>query len=85
MGKSCCPPGVSEITMMNIGGNTVGMIAVGRIFQKLYKAGKKPEDITEEEILSEFSTCNYIPPEAHNEYGEALMKEFKKYCDKMAK
>lgn len=81
MGKSCCPSGASDVTMMNISGIKVGMIAVGKIFQRLFESGKKPEDIQKEEILSVFSIYNYIPPEAYNEYGEALMKEFNKYCD----
>lgn len=39
MGKSCCPSGASDVTMMNISGIKVGMI-VGKIFQILYESGK---------------------------------------------
>ncbi len=79
MGKTCCPSGAAKVTMVNVGGIKVGMIAVGEVFQKLYEAGKKPEDIKKEELLSEFSVYNYIPSEARNEYAEALMNELKKW------
>lgn len=85
MGRSCCPSDVSDVTMMNIGGIKIGMIAVSKIFQKLYKLGIKPEDIKKEELISEFSIYNYIPQEAYNEYAEVLMEEFRKYCIKIAK
>ncbi|TRZ92526.1 MAG: hypothetical protein D4R88_00190 [Methanosarcinales archaeon] len=71
--------------MVNVGGVKVGLTAVGEIFQKLYESGKKPEDIKKEDLLSEFSIYNYIPSEAQNEYAEALMNEFKKYCKEMVK
>lgn len=77
MGKTCCPSG----TMINVGGIKVGLVALDDIFKKLYEAGKKPEDIKRDELLSEFSICNYIPSEAENEYAEALMEEYKKYYD----
>lgn len=41
MGKSCCPSGAPEVTMVNVGGIKIGMIAVGKIFQILYESGKK--------------------------------------------
>jgi len=85
MGKSCCPSGAPKPTMVNVGGVKVGLTAVGEIFQKLYESGKKPEDIKKEDLLSEFSIYNYIPSEAQNEYAEALMNEFKKYCKEMVK
>ena len=85
MGKSCCPSGAPEPTMVNVGGIKVGLIAVGEIFQKLYEAGKNPENVKREELLSEFSIYNYIPSAALYEYAEALMNEFRKYCKEMVK
>jgi hypothetical protein len=85
MGKSCCPSGAPKPTMVNVGGIKVGLIAVGEIFQKLYEAGKKPEDVKKEELVKEFSIYNYIPSEALNAYAEALMKEFKNYCKEKSK
>ncbi len=85
MGKTCCPSGATKVTMVNVGGIKIGLIAVGDIFQKLYEAGKNPENVKREELLSAFSIYNYIPSEAQNEYVEALMNEFKKYCKEMVK
>ncbi len=79
MGKTCCPSDAPKPTMVNVGGVKVGMIATGEIFKKFYEAGKKPENVKREELLSEFSIYNYIPSDAQNEYAEALMNEFKKY------
>lgn len=85
MGKPCCPSGAPKVTMVSVRGVKVGLIALGEIFKRLYEAGKNPEDVKREELLSEFSIYNYIPSEAQNEYAEALMNEFKKYCKEMVK
>ncbi len=85
MGKTCCPSGAPEVTMVNVGGNKVGMIAVAKIFNKLYESGKNPENVKREDLLSEFSIYNYIPSGAQNEYAEALINEFKKYYKERVK
>ncbi len=79
MGKTCCPSGAPEVTLVNVGGVKVGLIASSKIFKKFYESGKKPEDIEMEELVKEFSIYNYIPSVAQNDYGEALMKEYTKY------
>jgi hypothetical protein len=79
MGKTCCPSGATEVTMVNVGGVKVGLIASCEIFKKLYESGKKPEDVEMEELVKEFSIYNYIPSAAQNDYGEALLNEYTKY------
>jgi hypothetical protein len=78
MGKTCCPSS-AEVTLVNVGGVKVGLIASGEIFKKLFESGKKPEDVEMEELVKEFSIYNYIPSSAQNDYGETLMKEYTKY------
>jgi hypothetical protein len=85
LGKTCCPSGAPKVTMVSVRGVKVGIIALGEIFKKLYEAGKKPEDIKKEELVKEFSIYNYIPSEAQNEFAEALMEEYKKYCKEKSK
>jgi hypothetical protein len=85
MGKTCCPSGGTKVTMVNVKGVKVGMIATGEIFKKFYEAGKNPEDVKKEELVKEFSIYNYIPSEAQNEYAEALMEEYRKYCKEKTK
>jgi hypothetical protein len=85
LGKTCCPSGAPKVTMVNVGGVKVGIIALGEIFKKLYESGKNPEDVKKEELVKEFSIYNYIPSEAQNEYAEALMEEYKKYCKEKSK
>jgi hypothetical protein len=85
MGKTCCPSGASRVTMVNVGGVKVGIIALGEIFKKLYESGKNPEDVKKEELVKEFSIYNYIPSEAQNEYAEALIEEYRKYCKEKSK
>jgi hypothetical protein len=79
MGKTCCPSGAPEVTLVNVGGIKVGLIASSEIFKKLFESGKKPEDVEMEELVKEFSIYNYIPYAAQNDYGEALSKEYTKY------
>ncbi len=82
MGKTCCPSGVAKVTMVNVGGIKVGLIAVGEIFKKLSECGKEPEDVRNE-LIKEFSIYNYIPAGAQNEYAEALVEEYRKYREKI--
>jgi len=79
MGKPCCPSGVSKVTMVRVGGVVVGLTAIGEIFEKLYEAGKKPENVDRHELVKEVSIYNYIPSGVQNEYAEALLEEYKKY------
>ncbi len=58
MGKPCCPSGAPKVTMVSVRGVKVGLIALGEIFKRLYEAGKNPEDVKREELLSEFSIYN---------------------------
>ncbi len=85
MGKTCCPSGAPEVTMVNVRGVKVGLVAAGEIFKKLYESEKKPEDVKKEELVKEFSIYNYIPSEVQNEYAEALIEEYRKYCRKKSK
>ncbi|MDD1744424.1 MAG: hypothetical protein LUQ20_01235 [Candidatus Methanoperedens sp.] len=85
LGKTCCPSGAPKVTMVNVGGVKVGIIALGEIFKKLYESGKNPEDVKKEELVKEFSIYNYIPSEAQNEYAEALMEEYRNYCKEKSK
>jgi hypothetical protein len=45
MGKTCCQSGATDVTLVNVGGVKVGLIARGEIFKKLYESGKKPEEV----------------------------------------
>ncbi len=81
MGRTCCPSGAAKVTMVNVGGIKVGLIAVDEIFKKFFESGKKPEDVRDE-LIKEFSIYNYIPSGAQNEYAEALMEEYRKYYGK---
>ncbi len=81
MERTRCPSGAAKVTMVNVGGIKVGLIAVDEIFKKLSESGKKPDDV-KDELIREFSFYNYIPSAAQNEYAEALMEEYRKYYGK---
>jgi hypothetical protein len=49
---SCaCKTGVK---LIDVGGVKVGIIGMDEIFSEYYKAGKKPEDLDENEVLKDF-------------------------------
>ena len=63
-----------------ISGKTVGLNKMYDIFEELYESGKRPENISGNELLEKLSFCNYIPPGLEKEYEEAVTNEYRIYC-----
>ena len=68
-----------EIKQIMINGRLVGIVgfedAINKITPIYYK-GKSDEEI-KNFLLQEISTDNYVPPTAIDDYGHALLREFK--------
>jgi hypothetical protein len=57
----------------------VGLIGLKEIFEELKSQRGKSEPILKEMLLEKTGKKNYIPPSTKEEYGKALLREFKKF------
>ncbi len=68
-----------------IGKNLIGLVGLDELFEQLVKSGTKPNQKLADELLPEVKRLNYVPPQAENDYREALLREYKIYYIKKKK
>ena len=79
-GAACaCASGIS-ITQVEIGGVSVGLVALEPIFEQFYQEGRHDGPGLDEEILKTVKLYNYIPATAEELYKDALLEEYEKFC-----
>lgn len=76
----CGTSGCVNDKMVCIGRDLVGLNRLYDVFEEKYKAGKKPENLSGEELLEAIRFYNYVPPGSEQAYKEALLKEYQIYC-----
>jgi len=80
---ACCPPSVSGITYLQVGnpGHTVGMLNLDTVFKQLYAMERKPEEVSDTEIVGMARKFNYIgyKPQIEKDYAVALRKAYAAY------
>lgn len=66
----CCLPGAEGLTYIKVGPrqHTVGMMNLDMVFKQLFALGRRPDEVSDEEILGMARKFNYI---AHNTEAEA--------------
>lgn len=82
MDWSCCPQGNREVTQIALGenGRTVGLIGLRAVFDQLMLMGRRPEEVTADELVAMVKRQkNYIPDRAKAVYGAALLREYAAY------
>jgi uncharacterized metal-binding protein len=68
---------------LTIDGQTVELMALPLIFQRVHEA--RPNlDEAGDELLALVKTYNYVPPQAETSYREAILREYKVFCQKEA-
>lgn len=86
---ACCPPSVEGVTYLKIGSQqrTVGMMGLETVFQQLYALGRRPDTMTEAELIGMARKSNYIPHGATTEaeYAVALREAYARFCDRRSK
>lgn len=88
MDWSCCPQGSGEVIQIALGenGRTVGLIGLRAVFDQLMLMGRRPEEITAEELVALVrAQKNYIPDRAKAVYGAALLREYAAYWAQRSK
>ncbi|MER3544549.1 MAG: hypothetical protein C4311_08080 [Chloroflexota bacterium] len=67
-------------------GRTVGLIGLRAVFDQLMLMGRRPEEVTAEELVALVrAQKNYIPDRAKAAYGAALLREYAAYWAQRSK
>ncbi len=68
-----------------VGRDLVGLIGLDEIFENFYQMRKKPDTFLKQELLNETKKHNYIPKVAEKKYEQALLREYKSFCESIEK
>ena len=63
-----------------IGGQTVELVALEPIFQKVRQAGRGPDETSLKEVFELVKVYNEVPAAAEADYRQAIRREFSAYC-----
>jgi small redox-active disulfide protein 2 len=69
----------SEVVKIRVGRGTVGIPALGRIFEEVRGLALRDRETIEEELLSRVKKASYLPEAAEDSYREALFREFRRF------
>jgi hypothetical protein len=70
----------SEVVRIRIGGHDTGIIGLKETLQEVSDLGAGlSDDALVEALLSRVGSRNYIPPDAHDKYATALLREYRKF------
>ena len=69
-----------KVTQINVGGHATGIIGLQSILEEVANEHKgKIDDEIEAELLNRLSKKNYISSRTRDVYGQAFLREFKKF------
>lgn len=68
-----------DYRLILVGNTQVGLIGLKEIFEELKSQRGKSQPTLKEMLLEKTGKKNYIPPSTKEEYGKALLREFKKF------
>ena len=78
---SCsCGSGIPVLNLL-IEGKTVELVALPLIFRKFHTAGRGLDETVTEELFETVKVYNAVPPEAEASFREAILREYKTYCE----
>jgi len=69
-----------KVTRINVGGHATGIIGLQPILEEIAKESKsRTDDEIQAELLNRLSKKNYISSRTREVYGQAFLREFKKF------
>jgi small redox-active disulfide protein 2 len=72
-----------DVTRLRINKQSIGIIGLKDLMEKMAEEySEKSDDKVEAELIKRLSRKNYIPERAKEDYGKALLREFKKFLGK---
>ncbi len=81
----CCSKPGDDVVQIGIGDDTIGLIALNQIFEQLRVLGRLPDRSVENELILMVGARNYIPQSCADEYRDALLREYRRYCERKEK
>ena len=89
-GKYCTicggiPPSEIRIRRILIDGKETGIDKLDWILEGVAKIRPGTDDAIREELLKRVREFNYVPSKKADTYGEALLREYRAFCDKRVK
>ena len=70
-----------RIKLILVGKDLIGLVDLDEIFGKFYQMGKKPDELSKQNLLNETKKHNYIPKGIEKKYEDALLREYKSFCE----
>jgi hypothetical protein len=68
-----------DLTTLRVSGRSIGIIGFKTILKELSTSlAQAPDDLLAKELLTRLSRKNYIPETAKEDYGQALVREFRR-------
>ncbi len=74
----CCGTQIVGSRQINVGGRNVGVLGLDETFKEYLKMGKKPEDLTGDELLKDLKKLNFIAEGAEEVYKKAFLREYQR-------
>lgn len=69
---------VNETATLSVGGKDVGISCLDDVMNEVLSLNIDDDADIKRELLNRIKERDYIPPNAENEYSEALLNEYKK-------
>ena len=70
----------SDITQIKIDGQSVGVMGLKNVMEEMTEIyAEKSDDEIKTELLKRLTQRNYIPDHAREKYGQAFVREFRKF------
>ena len=72
-----------DVKQIRVGTSSVGIMGLKTVLEEMAEAyGERPDREVTEELLNRLSKENYIPEYVKENYGKAILREFKKFIGK---
>ena len=78
-----CGSGI-PVKVLTIAGQSVEVVALPLIFDKLREARRSPSDAVAQDLLAMVKVYNYVAPEAEAAWREILLREYAAQCERQA-
>jgi hypothetical protein len=79
-GQCCAQPAKGYRLLSFPDGSQIGVVGLDELFDDAHRDGKTPNPSVAIELVRRLSKRNYIPSNLLEEYGEVVLREYRKYC-----
>jgi len=69
---------------IQVDGNLIGVLGLDEVLAALYADGYKPDEALVPELLARVRARNYVAAAIEAEYGKALLREYRRFCERQA-